>query len=88
MDRLQTEVLYRYEFPTPSFQDLDDAGMWISKTEVLPLACKKINDLPSLLSTSNVEVRPLNALTPLRELWQTSLHVSGIRLRNARGWNL
>ena len=26
------------------------------------------------------------ALTPLRGMWETTLHVSGIRLRNARGW--
>jgi hypothetical protein len=29
----------------------------------------------------------LDDLTPLKEVWQSSLHASGIRLRNARGWN-
>lgn len=28
----------------------------------------------------------MRRLTPLRGIWDTSLHASGIRLRNARDW--
>ncbi|MGO7421998.1 DUF6886 family protein, partial [Rhizobium ruizarguesonis] len=33
-----------------------------------------------------VELRVVDTLTPLKGLWGTSLHVSGIRLRNAGDW--
>ena len=29
----------------------------------------------------------METLTPLRGLWETTLHTSGIRLRNAVGWD-
>jgi hypothetical protein len=28
----------------------------------------------------------MESLAPLRDVWSTSLHASGIRLRNAQGW--
>jgi hypothetical protein len=34
-----------------------------------------------------VELRVMESLLPLRGVWDSSLHASGIRLRNARGWN-
>jgi hypothetical protein len=38
------------------------------------------------LREQGVELRVSESLVSLRKLWQTSLHVSGIRLRNARDW--
>ena len=50
-------------------------------------------DRPRLFSTvagalaaCGVELRFMPVLTPLRDVWSTSLHASGIRLRNAKGW--
>ncbi len=34
-----------------------------------------------------VELRVMESLTPLRGVWETSLHASGIRLRHAQGWD-
>jgi hypothetical protein len=42
--------------------------------------------LPAELETRQVELRVMESLLPLRDIWKTTLHASGIRLRNARGW--
>jgi hypothetical protein len=78
--------LHRYEFPPGAFVDLDDAGMWVSRTSVRPLGVEPIADLPAMLAAQGVELRAVDSLVPLKSLWSTSLHVSGIRLRNAAGW--
>jgi hypothetical protein len=46
-----------------------------------------IADLPAALAIHDVELRPEDDLVRFRRLWETSLHVSGIRLRNAAGWS-
>ena len=45
-----------------------------------------ITDLPAALRAQDVELRIMESLTPMRDVWSTSLHVSGIRLRNALDW--
>lgn len=87
LERIQTATLYRYELPTDSFETLNDAGMWVSKDTVVPLKLEVITNLLNELETCNVELRALNDLSPLKNVWQTSLHASGIRLRNARNWS-
>lgn len=83
---LERAVLWRYEFSPKSFESLDDAGMWVSRTRVAPLAKAEFGDLPARLAEQGVELRVLDTLTSLRGMWDTSLHASGIRLRNAQGW--
>lgn len=79
-------VVYRYELPTSHFESLDDAGMWVSREAAVPLRAERLDDLPAMLMAQGVELRVLPSLLPLNILWQTSLHASGIRLRNAEGW--
>ena len=86
LDRVRAQTLYRYEFSPRSFRSLDDAGMWVSRDRVRPAAVTRIEDLAQALAASGVDLRVLETLTPLRGVWKTSLHASGIRLRNARGW--
>jgi len=86
MPALERAQIHRYEFAPEAFVALDDAGMWVSRTAVEPLDCTRLDDLPGHLRTADVELRVLAELTPLRDVWSTSLHASGIRLRNARGW--
>lgn len=81
-----TAVLHRYQLPPETFATLDDAGMWVSRVPVTPVACTRLTDLPGSLTTRNVDLRVVDSLPPLRHLWATSLHTSGIRLRNAAGW--
>jgi hypothetical protein len=85
-ERLATARLYRYRMPADSFADLNDAGMWVSRSVVQPDGMDVIDDLPAALAAANVELRVMPSLLSLRGVWETTLHASGIRLRNARGW--
>lgn len=69
-----------------AFEDLDDAGMWVAKEPVQPLRRDTLADLTAKLRARDVELRVVESLTPLKGVWQTTLHASGIRLRNAQGW--
>jgi hypothetical protein len=79
--------IFRYELPAAPFECLQDAGMWVSRTAFHPLRMDVIADLPAALALHDVELRPEDDLVRFKDLWNTSLHVSGIRLRNAAGWN-
>jgi hypothetical protein len=85
-ERLSAAHLYRYELPGAPFEDLRDAGMWVARTDVRPLEVKRIDSLPDRLRHEGVDLRIVDSLVPLRDVWNTSLHASGIRLRNATGW--
>lgn len=85
-ERFRAGRLYRYELPAAAFEDLHDAGMWVSRRAVEPIAVEVIDDLPAALAAANVELRLMHSLVPLKGVWDTSLHASGIRLRNAAGW--
>jgi hypothetical protein len=85
-ERFRTGRLYRYELPVDAFEDLDDAGMWVARTEVEPIGVETIDNLPTALAEQGVELRLMPSLVPLKGAWDTSLHASGIRLRNAAGW--
>jgi hypothetical protein len=86
LDRLRTAILHRYEFLEADFMNLHDAGMWVSRTPITLIKVETLRDLPAELRGQGVEVRVMESLVPLKELWKTSFHVSGIRLRNARDW--
>ena len=86
LERIAAARLYRYEFSGAPFEDLHDAGMWVSRTEVRPVGMELIAGLPWHLESLGVELRALDSLAPLKDVWQSSLHASGIRLRNATGW--
>lgn len=85
-ERLKSGVIHRYEMPGDGFESLKDAGMWVSRTGVTPLALQTLTDLPAALAEAGVELRLVDSLVPFRDVWGSSLHASGIRLRNARGW--
>jgi hypothetical protein len=79
--------IHRYEFSADGFEDLGDAGMWVCRREARPLRRDMLDDLPAALRAADVELRLLDDLLSLKDVWSTSLHASGIRLRNAHGWN-
>jgi hypothetical protein len=72
--------------PIGSFEDIDDVGMWVSRSAVTPVGMDSLIDLPGEMEAQNIELRSLPRLTPLKGLWQTTLHASGIRTRNAQDW--
>lgn len=80
--RFRETVLYRYALPPEGFESLEDAGMWVSRTGATSTEVRRIDDLPASLAAMDVELRVVPSLEPLKALWNTSLHVSGIRLRN------
>lgn len=86
-DLFSTASVYRYELPIDTFEDLHDAGMWVSRTRVDPLRCDHLTDLISELHQRDVDLRVVDSLLPFRALLDTTLHFSGIRLRNDPEWN-
>ncbi len=86
LNRVMSEPLYRYELPLAPFESLNDAGMWVSREAVTPLSVETLTDLPAAMAEANVELRVMPSLAPLRNVWDTSLHASGVRLRNAQNW--
>ena len=83
---MKSASIHRYELPSDVFEDLEDAGMWVARTPVTPLSMETLRDLPAALREQGVELRIMESLTPLRGVWATTLHASGVRLRNAKGW--
>ena len=86
LDTITSAALHCYDMPVDTFESLDDAGMWVSRRPVTPLSMRTIQDLPGALAEQGVALRPLPTLAPLADVWSTTLHASGVRLRNARGW--
>jgi hypothetical protein len=85
-EALKTARLWRYTLPEATFEDLDDAGMWVSRQAVEPVRVTLIKDLPDALAAAGVELRVVPSFAPFKGLWDTSIHASGVRLRNARTW--
>lgn len=86
LERLKTAELTRYALDPEGFEDLADAGMWVSRRPATILGRTTLSDLPGALAGLGVRLTVVDSLVPLRPVWDTSLHASGIRLRNARGW--
>jgi hypothetical protein len=85
-DRFGNATIHRYDMPVATFEDAHDVGMWVSRPAVRPLSVEAIADLPAALEARGVELRVLKNLAPLKDVWKTSLHASGLRLRNAQDW--
>jgi hypothetical protein len=85
-ERIESQTICRYELPAETFQPLADEWMWVSKATVEPIDKEVITNLLEALRLQDVELRFMERLTPLRDVWSTSLHASGVRLRNARDW--
>ncbi|MEX2238438.1 MAG: DUF6886 family protein [Dehalococcoidia bacterium] len=84
LERLGSTTVYRYELPAVSFEDLNDAGMHVSRGTIKPVDCEAIRDLPRALSDAGVELRSVESLWPLHDaLLEATLHYSMIRMRNA-----
>ncbi|MCK9487173.1 MAG: hypothetical protein M0R73_10835 [Dehalococcoidia bacterium] len=89
LERIRQATLYRYELPEEAFESLHDAGMWVSRQAVTPRRVEVLGDLFEAMREAGVELRVMERLTPLAGVWEgTTLHWSGIRLRNARGWTV
>jgi hypothetical protein len=86
---LTTESIHRYELPAARFEPVPgetEDWMFVSHSAVEPIGRETFTDIPGALASMNVELRVMESLDPLRSVWHSSLHASGIRLRNAQGW--
>lgn len=86
LERLSNASIHRYELPKDSFEDLGEIDMWVSKTAVKPIEVEELSNLPRHLKGNGVDLRVVKRLTPFKNVWDSTVHASGIRLRNAIGW--
>lgn len=86
LSRFQSGKVYRYEMPVQDFEPTGEVGMWVSRKNVVPTDVRVISNLDEELALRNITLRVMDRLTPLKSIWQSSLHASGIRLRNAQDW--
>jgi len=87
-ERLLTAKLYRYSLSPESFEPMpDDPWMCVSRKPVIPLRVDTIDDAVAALAEAGVELRLVPSLQPFRGAWESTVHFSGIRLRNAVGWD-
>ncbi len=75
-------VIHRHELPPAPFEDLHDAGMWISRDAVEPLGRATFTDLPAELAAQGAELRVVDSLEPLRAAHGSSVAFNGLRLRH------
>lgn len=83
-DQIASSSIYRYQLPDVGFRDLDDVGMSVASHAVIPQKIDHLTDLPARLSTLGVALRAVPSLQPIKMVWGSSLHASGIRLRHAK----
>ena len=86
LQRINECQLFRYTFDSSPFESIHDHGVHVSPEPLTPLSVEPIGDLRNALEMANVELRAMDLLQPLAGAWRTSLHFSGIRLRNANEW--
>ncbi|HLX67541.1 MAG TPA: hypothetical protein VKR41_11110 [Puia sp.] len=85
--RVNTTVLYAYEFPAANFTLLDEtAGYYISYEPVIPAGVRRIDNIfVELLSRAHLELRILPELWSLgNAVIASTLSFSLIRMRNAK----
>jgi hypothetical protein len=59
LDRVRTTTVYRYLMSPETFEDIDDVGMWVSRSTVTPLGVDRLVDLPTEMEAERVELRSL-----------------------------
>lgn len=86
LPRVRATRLYAYRLPTATFALFDrQAGYWVSRVAVAPLASEPLDELPERIVAAGIELRVTPSLWPLRDaLSASSLGFSIIRMRNAR----
>jgi RimJ/RimL family protein N-acetyltransferase len=89
LDRVRDGRLYRYAFDAAAFEPVEAAGgpgYHVARQAVRPVEVSPIGDLPAALAAADVELHAMHDLLPFNGAWNSTLHFSGSRLRNAVGW--
>lgn len=79
-------AVFRYEMPADTFLDIKDAGMHVSRSVVVPTSVTRISNLRVALCESRTQLKVVPSLARFKPAWESTLHVSGIRLQNASSW--
>jgi RimJ/RimL family protein N-acetyltransferase len=89
LDRVREGRLYRYAFDAGAFERVEPAGgpgYHVARQAVRPVEVSLMGDLPAALAAADVELHVMHDLLPFNGAWNSTLHFSGSRLRNAVGW--
>lgn len=86
VQRMQAVTLYVYEFdPKPFVLQDEQAGYYVSRETVQPLACYVIQNVWHALASFNVEVRLVENLWPIcRTIQASTFYWSMCRMANAQ----
>ncbi|MDP4097906.1 hypothetical protein OIN60_14110 [Paenibacillus sp. P96] len=87
-ERIRDTTIYRYLFPTESFQLFDEiAGYYISQQTIVPLGVEPLDHLPERLMQLSVELRFTSSLILLRNALVSSTvkHFGVHKFTNAKG---
>lgn len=89
LERMKAARLYRYAFDPAGFERPGEAASpayYVSRQTVRPLEVAPVGDLVAALEAAGVELHVMHDLLPFNGAWDSTLHFSGSRLRNAVGW--
>ncbi|HWF75970.1 MAG TPA: GNAT family N-acetyltransferase [Caulobacteraceae bacterium] len=89
LQRFNAGELYRYVFDPSAFERVEASGgpgYYVAREAVRPLAVEPVGDLGSALDAAGAELHVMHDLLPFNGAWDSTLHFSGSRLRNAVGW--
>jgi RimJ/RimL family protein N-acetyltransferase len=90
VERVRTAKLYRYAFAPDQFErpstSPDEPAYYVARVPVRPLEVTPVGDLVAALEAANVELHVMEDLLPFNGAWESTVHFSGSRLRNAIGW--
>ena len=89
LERLRTTRLYRYAFDASPFERVDadgGPGYYVSRNTVRPADVAPVGDLLTALEAADVELHVMEDFLPFNGAWESTVHFSGSRLRNAVGW--
>jgi RimJ/RimL family protein N-acetyltransferase len=90
LERIRTAKLYRYALDPTTFERPGDAASpayYVSRETVRPLEVTPVGDLLSAMEAAGVELHVMHDLLPFNGAWESTVHFSGSRLRNAAGWD-
>jgi RimJ/RimL family protein N-acetyltransferase len=89
LERVKSAQLYRYAFDASVFERVEASGgpgYHVARAPVRPLEVAPVGDLVVALEAANAELHVMDDLLPFNGAWESTLHFSGSRLRNAVGW--
>jgi len=83
---LESCRLYRYSFDRLGFEDTGDHGTHICSEAKAPISIEPVGPLQDQLEQAGVRLKSVESLQGLADAIKSSLHFSGIRLRNVQTW--